>query len=653
MKKISTLAVALMTLGSLVTPVQADVVSTETLPTGYYKIKSVAADRFRKNVFNDFSVSGNVNNVTLVGEAEGNTNNYIWRITNDGTSTTIGIVNGQGTPFTRENGNHGDMGVVSYSTLTPKSVTSLESILFGEYFHNPGNTDGNHTYGDYMGVAVYNGKDLDNTRWKLEKVDVTSKNIYTVSSITVNGTASTTAYISKGEEKARVHGFFISDVTLTKANFTATTAYDAEITVNDADKTISVAYTLNKEGLQAVVDEAKALLNKRGVGYPLEGSHAYNALKTIVESAEHAIANESTAEYVNAYDLLQSQMATYRATTTDIQMPEDGKVYRIYAKWDNGVKYYAVNAAGKTNTTGVLSPTTDGTSTWIAQKLGDNQYNFVAAKADDNSIFTYKQPSATTMVTTIYARPTNKGIIGQINLRANNANTNILMYKNGSKMDQYGNGSTSTSGDWSSEWFFEEVSETEFAGQAVNFAASTDSKNYATLNLPYASKLPEGVTAYKAGNVVDNDLNITVYKNAGDVLPANTPVLLTATSAGEKTFAPAPYAAAEGTGFQGTLSAKAVTATNTYILSKNGGKTVKFFALDETNNTINANKAYLVVSGGAAQALNFNFGNTTGIQNAAVEGVNANAPLFDLSGRRVVKAVKGGIYIQNGKKFVK
>ena len=653
MKKISTLAVALMTLGSLVTPAQADVVSTETLPSGYYKITSAAADRTRKNVFNDFSVSGNVNNVTLVGEAEGNTNNYIWHITNDGTSTTIGIVNGQGTPFTREDGNHGDLGVKSYSTLTPKSVTSLESILFGEYFHNPGNTDGNHTYGDYMGVAVYNGKDLDNTRWKLEKVDVTSKNIYTVSSITVNGTASTTAYISKGEEKARVHGFFISDVTLTKANFTATTGYDAEITVNDADKTISVAYTLNKEGLQAVVDEAKALLNKRGVGYPLEGSHAYNALKTIVESAEHAIANESTAEYVNAYDLLQSQMATYRATTTDIQMPEDGKVYRIYAKWDNGVKYYAVNAAGKTNTTGVLSPTTDGTSTWIAQKLGDNQYNFVAAKADDNSIFTYKQPSATTTVTTIYARPTNKGIIGQINLRANNANTNILMYKNGSKMDQYGNGSTSTYGDWSSEWFFEEVSETEFAGQAVNFAASTDGKNYATLNLPYASKLPEGVTAYKAGNVVDNNLNITVYKNAGDVLPANTPVLLTATSAGEKTFAPAPYAAAEGTGFQGTLSAKAVTATNTYILSKNGGETVKFFALDETNNTINANKAYLVVSGGAAQALNFNFGNTTGIQNAAVEGVNANAPLFDLSGRRVVKAVKGGIYIQNGKKFVK
>lgn len=644
MKKISTLAVALMTLGSLVTPAQADVVSTETLPSGYYKITSAAADRTRKNVFNDFSVSGNVNNVTLVGEAEGNTNNYIWHITNDGTSTTIGIVNGQGTPFTREDGNHGDLGVKSYSTLTPKSVTSLESILFGEYLYNPGNNDGNHTYGDYKGVAVYNNFTGDNTRWNLVPVDVSSKKIYTVSSITTNGVANTTVYISKGEEKARVNGFFISDVALTKADFTATTGYDAEIIVNDADKTISVAYTLNKEGLQAVVDEANALLNKRGVGYPIEGSHAYNALKTIVESAEHAIANESTAEYYAAYEQLQTQMATYRATTTDIQMPEDGKVYRIYAKWDNGVKYYAVNAAGKTNTTGVLSPTTDGTSTWIAQKLGDNQYNFVAVKADDNSIFTYGT------VTTIYTKPTNKGIIGQINLRTGDNTTNILMYKNGSSLNHYSDGKTQTSGDWSSEWFFEEV--TDFAGKTVNFATSTDGNNYATLNLPYASKLPEGVTAYKA-DVEGSTVNLTEYKTAGNVLPANTPVLLTATTDGEKTFAPATYAAAEGTGFQGTLSAKAVTATNTYILSKNGGETVKFFALDETNNIINANKAYLVVSGGAAQALNFNFGNTTGIQNAAVESVNANAPLFDLSGRRVVKAVKGGIYIQNGKKFVK
>ncbi len=653
MKKISTLAVALITMGSLTMPAWADVVPTSTLPSGYYKIKSAAADRTRKNVFNDFSVSGNVNNVTLVGEAEGNTNNYIWHITNDGTSTTIGIVNGQGTPFTREDGNHGALGVKSYSTLTPKNVTSLESILFGEYLHNPGNTDGNHTYGNYMGVAVYNGFTGDNTRWNLEKVDVTTKNVYTVSSITMNGAASTTAYISKGEEKARVNGFFISNATLTKADFTATTAgYDAEITVNEADKTISVAYTLNKEGLQAVVEEANALLNKRGVGYPLEGSHAYKALKTVVESAEQAIKNESATQYYSAYEMLQTQMASYRATTTDIQMPEDGKVYRIYALWADGTKVYAVNAGKTTSskyyTSGSKTEPTDNTGLWVVQKVGD-YYNIASAKADN--LFTYLQDANSNykQKTAIYSYA--GATIGQIKIGEGTSKCHIVMNVDGSKLNQYTNDNTYNTGSWSTEWVFEEVS--DFAGQAVNFAASTDRKNYATLNLPYASKLPEGVTAYKAGEVVDNDLNITEYKNAGDVLPANTPVLLTATSAGEKTFAPAAYVAAEKTGFKGTLAATAVTDANVYILSKNGGETVKFFALDETNNTINANKAYLVVPTAGAQALNFNFGNITGIQNAAVEGVNANAPLFDLSGRRVVKAVKGGIYIQNGKKFVK
>lgn len=628
MKKISTLAVALITMGSLAMPAWADVVPTSTLPSGYYKIKSVATDRTRKNVFNDFSVSGNVNNVTLVGEAEGNTNNYIWHITNDGTSTTIGIVNGQGTPITRENGNHGDMGVASYSTLTPKNVTSLESILFGEYLHNPGDNDGNHTYGDYKGVAVWNNTDNHTTRWKLEQVDVTSKNVYTISSITMNGAASTTAYISKGEEKARVNGFFISDATLTNADFTAPIGYDAEFTVNDEDKTISVAYTLNKEGLQAVVDEANALLNKRGVGYPLKGSHAYNALKTVVESAEQAIANENTAEYVSASELLQSQMTTYRATETDIQMPEDGKVYKMYGL--NGAnKYYAKNGENQN---------------FVVQKIKDGTYRFVSTSGDQKG---YTFESNIDLDLKVYRRIN----FGALNLASGTASIGIN--SNGST-GRFSNGNyvgILSGVGYSTDIYFEEV--TDFAGQPVNFAASTDNKNYATLNLPYASKLPEGVTAYKAGNVVDNDLNIIAYKNAGEVLPANTPVLLTATSAGEKTFAPAPYAAAKNTGFQGTLSAKAVTATNTYILSQNGGETVKFFALDENNNTINANKAYLVVSGGAAQALNFNFGITTGIQNAAVEGVNANAPLFDLSGRRVVKAVKGGIYIQNGKKFVK
>lgn len=193
------------------------------------------------------------------------------------------------------------------------------------------------------------------------------------------------------------------------------------------------------------------------------------------------------------------------------------------------------------------------------------------------------------------------------------------------------------------------IESARFAGHAVTFTASNDGQNYATLNLPFAATLPAGVTAYK-GTVSGNEVILTAYKQAGEVLPANTPVLLTATDASSYNFAPAGYQPSEETGFLGTLVATAVTANNAYILAKKGEE-VKFYLLNSENNTVNAYKAYIVVSGGKAQFLSFNFGTTTGIHAATADAATA-APVFDLSGRRVVKVVKGGLYIQNGKKFI-
>lgn len=66
-----------------------------------------------------------------------------------------------------------------------------------------------------------------------------------------------------------------------------------------------------------------------------------------------------------------------------------------------------------------------------------------------------------------------------------------------------------------------------------------------------------------------------------------------------------------------------------------------------------ANRAYLptsVLGGENAVAMNFG-GNVTGI-NAVVKADKANAAIYDLTGRRVTRTVKGGLYIQNGSKFV-
>ena len=638
MKKISTLAVALITMGSLAIPAWAQ---------------------------------------NVMPKASDGTNTYTYYL----------MFAGKNSGYVQKAVGGSD--VVQYSTSTSDRLQVKLVSVSGKYNVVATNLDASNTktfigcpsVADGKAATYYEEGSAKNAAWNISigtATDVEMKGYYPFYTIAQNNQGwnpyggvvdaklrTIKLYTTTGQ--ASNLNFIPADLTTLKAYATDITS---EIASKEGDKTaLETAVSNAKNATEYSEDLATGLLDayttwckqlkvaegkkqaeellantehKGELGYPT--NEAYTALET----AKNSWTTEGTYNKVVAN--VNSAISTFKSM---IVMPEDGKVYRIYAKWADGTKVYAVNNGSTTTknskyyTSGSKTVPTDNKGVWIVQKVGGN-YNFASAVA--NSLFTYVQGANGDKDQIVNIIPSIGKNFGQFCLGAKEAKVHIAMNSDASKLDQL-TGQNFDTGTWSTEWFFEEV--TDFAGQPVNFAASTDNKNYATLNLPYASKLPEGVTAYKAGNVVDNDLNITEYKNAGDVLPANTPVLLTATSDGEKTFAPAPYAAAEVTGFQGTLSAKAVTATNTYILSKNGGDTVKFFALDENNNTINANKAYLVVPKAGAQALNFNFGNITGIQNAAVEGVNANAPLFDLSGRRVVKAVKGGIYIQNGKKFVK
>ena len=65
------------------------------------------------------------------------------------------------------------------------------------------------------------------------------------------------------------------------------------------------------------------------------------------------------------------------------------------------------------------------------------------------------------------------------------------------------------------------------------------------------------------------------------------------------------------------------------------------------------NKAYLTLdTADGEQAISMNFGgNVTGI-NQIVNAEQNNAPVYDLTGRRVVRTVKGGLYIKGGNKFI-
>lgn len=355
-------------------------------------------------------------------------------------------------------------------------------------------------------------------------------------------------------------------------------------------------------------------------------------IKEQVGYYSQSLIDEVKSNITNATDVKDA----YNAVKTFgqlINLPVDGKVYKLYALQSDGTKNYPGGTEGK----------------WVAQNVGNNFYNFVKTTADSEGLKNWQGSNPKYSVSINQRKQ-----IGALTLKIDGETNYLCVGKDGtvdrlnSGYNNYGDNKFST------DFMFEEVSSIDYAGHAVNFTASTDGKAYATLNLPFATTIPAGVTAYKKINGTESSVKLEVYKNEKEVLPANTPVLLQANEAGEKTFAPATYKAQEATGFSGTLAATAVAEKNAiaYILAKDGDA-VKFCKLNATNNKVNANKAYLTLTVAGANALNFDFGGvTTGIENAVADKAN-NAPIYDLSGRRVMNAVKGGIYIQNGKKFVK
>lgn len=167
--------------------------------------------------------------------------------------------------------------------------------------------------------------------------------------------------------------------------------------------------------------------------------------------------------------------------------------------------------------------------------------------------------------------------------------------------------------------------------------------SYATTYLPFSVSAAEGAELY-TGELNGNVMNLTKSHTG---VAAEQGIVLVGESSATKAVLTIGEGTATGKGLVGTLTPKAVEASSVLTLGRSGSE-VGFFAF--TGTQIGANKAYVEKTGGAS-AVMINFGEVTGIENAVAPEA-ANAPLYDLSGRRVVKAVKGGLYIQNGKKFI-
>ena len=203
--------------------------------------------------------------------------------------------------------------------------------------------------------------------------------------------------------------------------------------------------------------------------------------------------------------------------------------------------------------------------------------------------------------------------------------------------------------DTNSEWKIFEINYVEVPMNPVG------EQKVATTCLPFNASNVEGAEVYTGKlNDAKDVLNMTKFEGG---IPANQGVVLVGTADKATITIGATTATIGENDLRGTIANIAFTddapRTNYLVFGKNG-ETAGFYAPSASVASIPANKAYLETSAlsAAAIALNFN-GITTGVNTVVLGENGVNAPVFDLSGRRVAAPVKGGVYIQNGKKFIK
>lgn len=658
MKKISTLALALIAMGSLSMPASAQVtfepVSSIDV-SGWYQMRQV------KSVQNS-AVTSESPKYVFSNETKG----YSWFGTSDTQKEDA-------TAFIYIDKGAADYGIQNINGKWGKSKAEATDTRSGMSINVASAEDKTFTVGNYWDdykTGIMGGFGSSNTaRFQFSKVSEETLSKYDVYTVEINGditTGSVTSNIeaNKGTKTVYPGGsfFFTTGTKLEVSNFTAPDIANANkvISIDNENKKVSVTYTYT---LEALVAQANDAISHRSAGYPLEDSESRKRLKEAINAAGGSGDNKTK------FDNLNTALTAYKNDKT-VKMPEDGKVYVITNVQQDGTCYYLSysNDDLKITTRGAATVESLDNAAKFVCRVVDGKYVFVNVK--DGKFLVWKGSGSGTSNGTNNAKGyiatydadyanltvSKNDIYSCFNIGGKRSNedgdANFIIKKNGTydaySMKQYNTASCTTA------FKLEEVS----YPNTVTFNNVSDVEgvsNLATFSAPFATVIPEGVTAYYV-STADNSKATMKAIEAGKAIPAKTGVLLTSESADAVTMVPATgetLATITDNKLGNSAGAEKIIADgdNAYILAKGDNGTA--FYKGKVGTKLGMNKAYLTLNeAGAPEAISMNFGgNVTGI-NQIVNAEQNNAPVYDLTGRRVVRTVKGGLYIKGGNKFI-
>ena len=430
---------------------------------------------------------------------------------------------------------------------------------------------------------------------------------------------------------------------------------------------------------------AQSILDNQGVGYPAADSDVRTALSTAISGAA-------------TFNDLKSKVDAFMNESAQIELPTDGKAYRIKAKYNTGdVRWlkFTENASATDEdlrlTLGLTDLNTEPTGyegTFICHKVNDNEYIFTTNKgkfltwcADGKNNVTGKQSSfaseytygthnATLKLanTAIKSHASASHLFGALTLQGWNNTDGADFYLMAGETNFHNSGASDVyyTNNRSSAFYFEETDYPNVVTLTQATGIDDGTKKIATFSAPFAFTVPEGVNAYVVETVpTSSTAQMAQLATAGSTVAANTGVILYgATAETQVRMIPATETGvSNANSLLGQSAGEAkqivdVTGQTNYILVNKDGNIVFSKALaNGENKNISMNKAYLSIPAGSPVnqfALSFgDEGETTGIN--AIEAGQAGstaAPVYDLSGRRISQPATRGIYIRGGKKFM-
>lgn len=646
MKKISTLALALIAMGTLSMPASAQVkfepVSSIDA-SGWYQMRQVTSVQNK-------AVTSTSPKYVFSKETKG----YSWFGTSDTQkedATAFIYIDKGATNYGIQNIN-GKWGKNKAEATDTRSGMEIKMVSAENKTFTVGG------YWDDYNTGVMGGFGSSSTAtFQFSKVSDEALAAYDVYTVEINGdittgSVSSTIEANKGTKTVYPGGsfFFTAGTELEVSNFTAPDVANCNkvISIDRDNKKVSVTYTYQ---LAALVEQAKEAISHTSAGYPLEGSTS----RTNLQNAINAVSG--TGDDQTKFTKLNDALTAYKKDET-VKMPEDGKVYVLTnVQLDGTCNHFSYS-------TGRLTTVKDKTKAakfmcrvvndkYVFVNVEDGKYLIVVGNNHGHNdkkgyITEYDAQCADLTLSK------NKGIFSCFNIGGKVSDTkksNFLIKTNGGF--EGWDDSEKNDPQYTTAFKLEEVT----YPNTVTFNTVSDVEgvnNLATFSAPFATVVPTDVTAYYV-STADNSKATMKAIEAGKAIPANAGVILTSTTGDKATMIPATTeTAAELTGNKlGNSAGAAKTIAegdNAYILA-NGADGTAFYK-GKANTTLGMNKAYLTLDAAGGEAISMNFGgNVTGI-NQIVNAEQNNAPVYDLTGRRVVRTVKGGLYIKGGNKFI-